>query len=128
MLRCVTAGQLLLLKGLIEHNYLVLRCVPAGQLLLLKLLIKHDYLVLRCVSAGQLLFLEEGWINKLGMLCLVLRCVTAGQLLRHYSPDLEVIRVVGATPANTKGRVRHAGGHADLVDMARWGGNRSPSN
>ena len=54
----------------------------------------------------------------------MLRCVTAGQLLRHYSPDLEVIRVVGATPASTKGRVRHTGGHADLVNMARWVVNR----
>lgn len=46
--------------------------------------------------------------------------VTAGQLLRHYSPDLEVFRVLGATSSSTSGRIDGVGELADLVDMARW--------
>lgn len=45
---------------------------------------------------------------------------TTGQLLRHYSPDLEVFRVLGATPGSTSGRVVGGGEVADLASMARW--------
>ncbi|CAM9232071.1 unnamed protein product, partial [Pylaiella littoralis] len=41
------------------------------------------------------------------------------QLLRHYSPDLEVFRVLGATSSSTSGRIDGVGELADLVDMAR---------
>ncbi len=43
-----------------------------------------------------------------------------GQLLRHYSPDLEVFRVLGATSGSTIGCMVGGGELADLVDMARW--------
>lgn len=46
--------------------------------------------------------------------------VTTGQLLRHYSPDLEVFRVLGATSCNTSGRIVGVGENVDLVDMARY--------
>eukprot|EP00903_Cladosiphon_okamuranus_P008573 g8224.t1 len=42
-----------------------------------------------------------------------------GQLLRHYSPDLEVFRVLGATSGSTSGRMVGGGELMDLVDMAR---------
>ncbi|CAM9606318.1 unnamed protein product [Scytosiphon promiscuus] len=43
-----------------------------------------------------------------------------GQLLRHYSPDLEVIRVLGVTPGSTaSGRIVGTGDVVDLLDMAR---------
>lgn len=45
---------------------------------------------------------------------------TTGQLLRHYSPDLEVFRVLGATPGCTSGRMVGGGELADLSSMARW--------
>lgn len=45
--------------------------------------------------------------------------VMAGQLLRHYSPDLEVFRVVGATPGSTSGRIVGGQELVDLVDIAR---------
>ncbi|CAM9163862.1 unnamed protein product, partial [Hapterophycus canaliculatus] len=42
------------------------------------------------------------------------------QLLRHYSPDLEVFRILGFTPGSTaSGRVVGSGEVADLLDMAR---------
>ena len=50
---------------------------------------------------------------------------TTGQLLRHYSPDLEVFRVLGAKPGSTTGRVVGGGELADLVDMARWVADRN---
>eukprot|EP00904_Undaria_pinnatifida_P012700 jgi/Undpi1/8560/HiC_scaffold_25.g11025.m1 len=46
-------------------------------------------------------------------------CVISGQLLRHYSPDLEVLRVVGATKDSTTGRLGCTGERANLLDMAR---------
>ncbi|CAM9307161.1 unnamed protein product [Ectocarpus sp. 12 AP-2014] len=50
--------------------------------------------------------------------CAISDAIT-GQLLRHYSPDLEVFRVLGATPGSTSGRMVGGGEHADLASMAR---------
>lgn len=44
-----------------------------------------------------------------------------GQLLRHYSPDLEVFRILGAVLGSTaSGRIVGSEEVADLLDMARW--------
>lgn len=43
-----------------------------------------------------------------------------GQLLRHYSPDLEVFRVLGATSGSTRGRMVEGGELLNLVEMARY--------
>ncbi|CAM9334401.1 unnamed protein product [Ectocarpus sp. 4 AP-2014] len=52
------------------------------------------------------------------LLCAISDAIT-GQLLRHYSPDLEVFRVLGATPGSTSGRMVGGGELADLASMAR---------
>ena len=53
---------------------------------------------------------------------------TTGQLLRHYSPDLEVFRVLGATSGSSSGRIIGGGKLVDLVDMARYVTQRTTSS
>lgn len=58
-------------------------------------------------------------IHHICILCI------AGQLLRHYSPDLEVFRVVGVTAAGSDGRIGNNGEGDGLKEMARWVALRS---
>lgn len=43
----------------------------------------------------------------------------AGQLLRHYSPDLEVFRVMGATADGAGGHTGNGGEPTNLAEMAK---------
>lgn len=69
-----------------------------------------------------------GWITGYAVTDIHALCILciAGQLLRHYSPDLEVLRVVGVTATGSVGRVDNNGERASLKEMARWVVLRSP--
>lgn len=63
-------------------------------------------------------WLDTGYaVTDIHALCIL--CI-AGQLLRHYSPDLEVLRVVGVTATGSDGRVDNSGERASLKEIARW--------
>lgn len=65
----------------------------------------------------RILVLADMGVSDIHALCIL--CI-AGQLLRHYSPDLEVFRVVSATASGSDGRVYNSGQQASLKEMARW--------
>lgn len=70
------------------------------------------------LRSGNAMYDEYFAPGFMRLLC-VISDATTGQLLRHYSPDLEVFRVLGATSGSTSGRMVGGGELADLASMAR---------